>query len=90
MRENVEKKGRRYATDARLLIEYVDGRTIRAQCRGNGAIYQLGYDGERWYCNCAALGRCSHLVALQLVTVPHSARGARVSDTHTRGGTQPW
>jgi hypothetical protein len=76
MRENAEAKGRRYATEARLLIDHVDGRTIRARCRGNGAIYELGYDGERWYCDCKALGRCSHLVALQLVTVP-----ARASDT---------
>ena len=70
MRENVQTKGRRYITEARLLIEHVDRQTVRASCRGNGAIYELGYGNGRWFCTCAALGRCSHLVALQLVAVP--------------------
>ena len=83
MCENVQTKGRRYITEARLLIEHVDRQTVRASCRGNGAIYELGYDNGRWFCTCAALGRCSHLVALQLVTVP-----ARVLDTR-KGDPKP-
>jgi len=72
-RENAEAKGRRYLAEGRLLVEHVDARTIRARCRGNGKVYRLGYDAERWYCDCQALGLCSHLVALQLVTVEAKA-----------------
>ena len=67
-RENAEVKGRRYVAEGRLLVEHVDARTIRARCRGNGAVYGLGRNRGSWFCDCPALGRCCHLVALQLVT----------------------
>jgi hypothetical protein len=75
-RENAEAKGRRYLAEGRLLVEHVDARTIRASCRGGGTTYALGHDGAAWYCDCPALGRSSHLVALQLVTVRVEARAA--------------
>ena len=68
MRENAEAKGRRYLVEGRLVVEHVAGGEIRAHCRGAGAAYQLGRNRGRWYCDCPALGRCSHLVALGLVT----------------------
>jgi uncharacterized Zn finger protein len=68
-RENAETKGRRYLIEGRLLVDHVDPCRIAARCRGNGKLYKLGFDGSRWYCDCPALGRCAHLVALQLVTV---------------------
>jgi hypothetical protein len=34
-----------------------------------GAVYELGHNGADWWCSCLALGRCTHLVALQLVAV---------------------
>lgn len=48
---------------------------ILASCRGSDTVYQLGYDPKRsrWGCTCEAassFGRtCSHLLALQMVTV---------------------
>ena len=54
---------------SRLLVRSVGPEAIRATCRGNGAIYRLGYERGGWYCDCPALGRCAHLVALQLVAV---------------------
>jgi uncharacterized Zn finger protein len=70
-RENVDAKGRRYVVEGRLLIERVNDARIDAKCRGNGEVWRVGYDGTqgRWMCNCPAIGRCAHLVALQLVTV---------------------
>lgn len=70
---NVEEKGRRLLTEGRLTILRVDG-AIVAECKGDsGEVYKLGYDPRvrsgGWRCTCPALGRCSHLVALQLVTV---------------------
>jgi uncharacterized Zn finger protein len=67
-RENAEAKGRRYLVEGRLVVERVAGGEIRARCRGGGAVYELGLERGEWFCNCPALGLCSHLVALQLVT----------------------
>jgi hypothetical protein len=68
-REGAETKGRRYLTEGRLLVEAVTAHRIDATCRGNGEVYAVGYQRGGWACTCPALGRCSHLVALQLVTV---------------------
>jgi hypothetical protein len=46
----------------------VAGGEIRARFRGGGAVYQLGLERGEWFCSCPALGRCSHLYALQGVT----------------------
>jgi uncharacterized Zn finger protein len=70
-RENVETKGRRLLTEGRLTVTKTLGRTIIATCKGDsGEVYMLGYDATKseWRCTCEARGRCSHLVALQLVT----------------------
>jgi uncharacterized Zn finger protein len=73
-REGAPEKGRRLLTEGRLSVEEIrpDG-TIVAHCRGDsGEVYALGYDAAKrqWRCTCAEMkGRCSHLVALQLVTV---------------------
>ena len=69
MRESAERKGRRYLTEGRLIVQRVDASGIRATCRGGGAGYSLGYENGRWNCQCPALGRCAHLCALMSVTV---------------------
>ena len=76
VRESAEAKARRYLLEGRLQVERVDEGTIRARCRGGGAVYELGFDDIGawepegcWWCSCPAFGRCAHLVALQLVTV---------------------
>ena len=68
MRENALNKGRRYVAEGRLVIRSVDAGSARAECRGDGAIYAVGFADGRWSCNCPALGRCSHEYALGLVT----------------------
>lgn len=68
-RENMDEKGRRLLTEGRLLIGYINEKKIVAVCRGDHDTYQLLYTPSTgWTCSCAARGRCSHLVALQLVT----------------------
>ena len=68
-RESAHDKGRRLLTEGRLDIRFADGRTVTARCRGDSAeIYNLGFDRD-WFCTCPAAARCSHLVALQLVTL---------------------
>lgn len=68
-RENAEAKGRRYLTEGRLLVRFAGPQGIRAICRGNGEFYRVGYERGGWWCTCPAKGRCSHLIALMLVTV---------------------
>jgi uncharacterized Zn finger protein len=69
-RESVPAKARRLLAEARLTIRRVDGPVIAAECRGDSAsVYRLGYDRGRWYCGCPAVGRCSHVAALMLVTL---------------------
>lgn len=75
--ESADAKARRLLTEGRLVVEVAGdpGRPglIVAKCRGDsGAVYALGYDphANEWRCACPEFrGRCSHLKALQLVTV---------------------
>ncbi len=81
-RENAQDKGRRLLAEGRLVIDAVIGDAITASCRGDsGEVYRVGYERCGWYCRCPALSRCSHLTALQLVTVaPPLRRRAELSD----------
>lgn len=71
-----EEKAHRLLVEGRLTVERVEGGLIVASCRGfsDGEVYRLGYrpDEKRWGCTCQANRdfhrRCSHLIALQLVT----------------------
>lgn len=72
MPENARAKAHRLLAEGRLTVRTVSPRYIHAECRGDSAeVYSLGYDVRRqqWRCSCDARGKCSHLVALQLVTV---------------------
>ena len=76
-REGAESKGRRYLAEARLTVEQVDNRIVRATCRGSGALHDVRWTAlHGWSCSCQARGRCSHLVALQLVTVRDTEAGS--------------
>jgi hypothetical protein len=70
MRESAALKARRYLAEGRLLILEVTVDRIAALCRGDTGLYSLGYAAGEWACDCPARSRrCSHLQALQLVTV---------------------
>lgn len=74
-RENIETKGRRYLIEGRLHVRYCAPDRIQAFCRGTEETHRLGWEPRYGYgCSCAAKGRCSHLVALQLVTQRPEAR----------------
>ena len=70
MRENYLVKARRLLGEGRLVLQRVSGSAIQATCRGDsGEVYDVGHEPGQWFCSCPALGRCSHLQALMLVTV---------------------
>lgn len=77
MAESSSDKARRLISDGHLTIVEVNPETgyIHATCEGDeGKTYHLGRDPRRgqWRCTCRAAvsfrRRCSHLIALQLVT----------------------
>jgi hypothetical protein len=71
-RESVEAKAVRLLAEGRLRVVLVDGERIEARVRDSEADHSVGYQRGGWWCDCEAhrFGRrCSHLAALQLVTV---------------------
>lgn len=69
MKETKAEKSRRYLTEGRLRVFYVNATEIQAEVKGDsGGLYALGWQDGRWSCSCPARVDCSHLGALQLVT----------------------
>src|SRR6266498_1695710 len=71
-RETLDAKALRYIREGRLRVVLVDTEHIEARVRGTDTEHVTGYERGGWYCDCQAhqFGRrCSHLAALQLVTV---------------------
>ena len=67
-RESAAEKGRTYLTEGRLIVTGLSTVHVSATCRGDGALYRLGYVHGHWSCDCPArTDQCSHLVALRLV-----------------------
>ena len=69
-------KARRLLGEGRVVITRVDGRHVDAVVRGDSAeLYSVSHHSGSWACDCAALGRCSHVQALMLVTLPVGRAG---------------
>lgn len=71
MRENARAKALRILAEGRVTLKRVDPSGIVALVRGDAeAFYIVTHDGTRWRCSCAAIGRCSHGLAVQMVAPP--------------------
>jgi hypothetical protein len=71
-RETRDAKALRLLAEGRLRVVLVDGERIEARVRGSEAEHSVGHQRGGWWCDCEAARfgrRCSHLAALQLVTV---------------------
>jgi uncharacterized Zn finger protein len=68
MRASAAQKARTYLTEGRLILRRVDGPHVIAYCRGDGALYRIEVHHDHGTCTCPARGRCSHLLAVGLVT----------------------
>jgi hypothetical protein len=98
-RETAAAKARRYLTEGRLTVLEVGPQIVRAVCRGDGAVYRLGWWRGSWGCTCQASqfrADCAHLLALRLVVVeprgtsgltPARMRAEQDEATATRNGT---
>jgi uncharacterized Zn finger protein len=72
MRENAHTKARRLLVEGRIRVISVseDDGHVTAEVRGDSArVYVVSYDNGTWCCDCATFGVCSHIKAVQLVTV---------------------
>lgn len=89
-RETVPDKAARYLAEGRLTVTWVRGDYVVATCEGDSGKYRLGHQpGRGWHCDCPVRNdRCSHLIALELVTVrragPQTASPRRY-DNHVKG-----
>lgn len=77
-RTSIEAKALRILLERRLTILHCKGNRIFAEVRGTDRLHHCGYGNtERsavatpvWWCDCEVRGdRCSHLAALQHVTI---------------------
>jgi hypothetical protein len=73
-REDVETKAARLLREQRVHVTLIEGERVEARVTGDHSTYTTGYDSRRgWYCECPALGACSHLRGVVLVTTPRRA-----------------
>lgn len=80
-RENAATKARRLLAEGRIRIRAASEseRFVAAEVRGDSsAIYSAGYEADAggWWCSCPAKGVCSHILALQLITVLEPREGS--------------
>lgn len=68
-RENAQSKGRRYLIEGRVLIRIVQPGHVNAVVRGTERFHEVQLRDGSWNCSCFAKTTCSHLVAVQLVTM---------------------
>jgi uncharacterized Zn finger protein len=75
MREDASEKARRLLSSGRVTVVSVEEQQIVAIVRGDSAeLYSVRWRPGSWSCTCQALSRCSHVRAVQLVTLPTEAR----------------
>jgi uncharacterized Zn finger protein len=72
--ETARFKARRYLLEGRVVIDHAAPGLVEAVVRGDGALHQVTYRNSAWQCTCPRdddPARCSHVLALTLVTAPH-------------------
>lgn len=75
-RENMRAKALRLLLEGRVTVLSVSrnpGRVF-AEVRGDRGVYHCGFRHEDWWCHCDNLRTCSHILALQMVTLPEGVK----------------
>jgi hypothetical protein len=77
MREDAHSKARRLLAEGRVTISFVGKNEILAAVRGDSARrYVVAWDPSGWSDDCDAVGKCSHIQAVQLVVLEPNGRSA--------------
>jgi len=73
-RENAGTKARRLLIAGRVMVLEARGRWVRAYVRGDSGVYEVMHQDGAWSCDCACLGRCSHVQSVMWCTAPGRPR----------------
>jgi hypothetical protein len=72
MHESVDAKARRLLGSGAVTVLRCDvtnpSRTVDARVEGDHGTYRVAQEAGWWACSCRAMGRCSHCIAVRLVT----------------------
>jgi uncharacterized Zn finger protein len=70
MRENAFDKSRRLLVSGVVSIVRCDRNGVAAVVKGDTGIRTVTYRAGGWFCDCPALGMCSHGLAVAAVVAP--------------------
>jgi hypothetical protein len=68
--EGIAAKAARLLGEGGVLIRWVSPGAVCATVQGDTGVYEVHLHSGRWWCTCPAWHGCSHLGAVELVTVP--------------------
>lgn len=71
-REGARTKAVRLLAVGAVSILEVTQHRCTASVKGDTATHAVTFDGSRWACDCAAVGPCSHALAVAKVVVVHA------------------
>jgi hypothetical protein len=72
MRENRHAKAARLLIGGAVSVHEVTQHRCTASVKGDTATHAVTFDGSRWACDCAAVGPCSHALAVARVVSVHA------------------
>jgi hypothetical protein len=72
MRENAQTKAARLLAGGAVSVMQVSQHRCTASVKGDTATHAVTFDGDRWDCDCAAVGPCSHGLAVARVVAVHA------------------
>ena len=78
MRDNARAKAGRLLVGGAVSILGVTQHRCTASVKGDTATHAVTFDGDRWTCDCAAVGPCSHALAVARVVAVHAEREHKV------------
>lgn len=83
-REHAASKARRLLAEGRVTVVRAIGPEVDAVVRGDSsAIYRVQHRPGSWMCTCEALGLCSHVRGVMLVTAVTTPRLAAAIEVAT-------
>jgi hypothetical protein len=68
--EGCRSEGARLLVGAAVSVLEVTQHRCTASVKGDTATHAVTFDGDRWSCDRAAVGPCSHVLAVARVVVP--------------------
>jgi hypothetical protein len=71
-REGARTKAARLLVGGAVSILEVSQHRCTASVKGDTATHAVTFEGDRWSCDCAAVGPCSHALAVARVVAVHA------------------